>query len=242
MVKPKPVLSKQPIRTKENITKSQWKLKQNKQFPEARENADYQGAICFSFKSDWLRKWREFSLPIPDQGKNQSSSWLLSTTNWKLLYYSVLSKPLLSTLRVVKLNNKKNQKLTWNPVIISSFLFILCSLKRRYEKTHCFQNALGEENTKKSCTLTRLNILMNKKTLIPDTRYINYGLKSYCSHQLTYAHFEKIQFYFNYKLWRITTSILSMKKATNLENFSKNLLGQLVCWESGLDHMLWKSI
>ena len=136
----------------------------------------------------------------------------------------------------------KNQKLTWNPVIISSFLFILCSLKRRYEKTHCFQNALGEENTKKSCTLTRLNILMNKKTLIPDTRYINNGLKSYCSHQLTYAHFEKIQFYFNYKLWRITTSILSMKKATNLENFSKNLLGQLVCWESGLDHMLWKSI
>ena len=242
MVKPKPELSKQPIRTKENITKSQWKLKQNKQFPEARENADYQGAICFSFKSDWLRKWREFSLPIPDQDKNQSSSWLLSTTNWKLLYYSVLSKPLLSTLRVVKLNNKKNQKLTWNPVIISSFLFILCSLKRRYEKTHCFQNALGEENTKKSCTLTRLNILMNKKTMIPDTRYINNGLKSYCSHQLTYAHFEKIQFYFNYKLWRITTSILSMKKATNLENFSKNLLGQLVCWESGLDHMLWKSI
>ena len=242
MVKPKPELSKRPIRTKENITKSQWKLKQNKQFPEARENADYQGAICFSFKSDWLRKWREFSLPIPDQGKNQSSSWLLSTTNWKLLYYSVLSKPLLSTLRVVKLNNKKNQKLTWNPVIISSFLFILCSLKRRYEKTHCFQNALGEENTKKSCTLTRLNILMNKKTLIPDTRYINYGLKSYCSHQLTYAHFEKIQFYFNYKLWRITTSILLMEKATNLENFSKNLLGQLVCWESGLDHMLWKSI
>ena len=44
---------------------------------------------------------------------------------------------------------KKNHKLTWNPVIISSFLFILCSLKRRDEKTHCFQNALGEENTKK---------------------------------------------------------------------------------------------
>ena len=33
-----------------------------------------------------------------------------------------------------------------------------------------------------------------------------------------------------------------MEKATNLEIFSENLLGQFVCWESGLDHMLWKSI
>lgn len=72
MVKPKPELSKQPIRTKENITKSQWKLKQNKQFPEAREKADYQGAICFSFKSDWLRKWRVFfTNPRPEQKPKQ---------------------------------------------------------------------------------------------------------------------------------------------------------------------------
>ena len=34
----------------------------------ARENAGDQVTIVFSFASDWLRVWREFSGPITEQG------------------------------------------------------------------------------------------------------------------------------------------------------------------------------
>ena len=34
--------------------------------PEARENASDQVMIGFSFASDWLRGWREFSKPITE--------------------------------------------------------------------------------------------------------------------------------------------------------------------------------
>ena len=57
----------------------------------ARENATDQVAISFSFKSDWFRKWREFSASIIEQVKpNQSNPRLLITLNYKLLYYSMI--------------------------------------------------------------------------------------------------------------------------------------------------------
>ena len=35
-------------------------------FPKARENAGDQVVIDFSFASDWLRNWRDFSGPITE--------------------------------------------------------------------------------------------------------------------------------------------------------------------------------
>ena len=70
VVKPKPKLSQRPIRTKVNITRSQSELKVNtSNRPEARENASDQVATGFSFASDWLRGWREFSRPITGRSK-----------------------------------------------------------------------------------------------------------------------------------------------------------------------------
>ena len=68
--KPKTTLSQRPIRTRVNITRFQWKLKVitcNR--PQARENADDQVAISFSFASDWLWGWREISRPITERSK-----------------------------------------------------------------------------------------------------------------------------------------------------------------------------
>ena len=64
------MLSQQPIGIKENIARNQWKLNVNtSDLPEVRENACDQGAIDFSFESDWLRKCREFSGPITQRSK-----------------------------------------------------------------------------------------------------------------------------------------------------------------------------
>ena len=58
-------VSRRPITTKENIKRNQQELKvRTSNLPRARENADDQVAIGFSFESDWLRKWREFSRQI----------------------------------------------------------------------------------------------------------------------------------------------------------------------------------
>ena len=68
--KSKPKLSQRPIRTKENVTGSQSELKVNtRNRPQARESASDQAAIGFSFASDWLRGWREFSRPITERSK-----------------------------------------------------------------------------------------------------------------------------------------------------------------------------
>ena len=50
------------IRTKENITRNQceFSVKISK-LPGARENGSNKVAIGLSFKSDWLKKWREVS-------------------------------------------------------------------------------------------------------------------------------------------------------------------------------------
>ena len=39
--------------------------------PQARENANDQVAIDFSFVSDWLSKWHEFSRPITERSKEK---------------------------------------------------------------------------------------------------------------------------------------------------------------------------
>ena len=41
-------------------------------YPIARENAGEQVVFGFSFASDWLREWREFSGPITERGEAKS--------------------------------------------------------------------------------------------------------------------------------------------------------------------------
>ena len=69
--KPKSKLSQRPIITKVNISRSQWELKLNTcilpHLDQARENASDQVAIGFSFASDWLKRWREFSRLITER-------------------------------------------------------------------------------------------------------------------------------------------------------------------------------
>lgn len=51
----KPKWSQRPIMTKNNILRRQWELLvETCELPEARENLNDQGAIGFSFPSDWL--------------------------------------------------------------------------------------------------------------------------------------------------------------------------------------------
>lgn len=53
----KPKWSQRPIMTKNNILRSQWELLvETCELSEARENLNDQGAIGFSFPSDWLRE------------------------------------------------------------------------------------------------------------------------------------------------------------------------------------------
>ena len=69
-----------------NFHKSQWELsgKTNK-LRETREKRD-QVAIGFSFESDWIRKWREFSGPITQRSEAKTmQSRIPSTLSWKLL-------------------------------------------------------------------------------------------------------------------------------------------------------------
>ena len=55
---------------KVDITRNQSELKINTcNRPEARENASEKVEIGFSFASDWLRAWREFSKPITERSK-----------------------------------------------------------------------------------------------------------------------------------------------------------------------------
>ena len=55
----------QPIKRKENITRSLLQLKvKTSKLPKARENASHQIVFFISFECDWSRKWREFSEPI----------------------------------------------------------------------------------------------------------------------------------------------------------------------------------
>ena len=52
------------------MTRDQWELKVNTcNRPQARENSNVQVANGFSFASDWLRGWREFSRPITERSK-----------------------------------------------------------------------------------------------------------------------------------------------------------------------------
>ena len=57
--------------------------------PRARENADDQVAIGFSFESDWLRKWREFSKQIIKRSEvkqNQSNLGVTFDTQLKIAF------------------------------------------------------------------------------------------------------------------------------------------------------------
>ena len=57
-VKPRPKQAQQPIKTKENITTSQWELRvRTSTMLEARENVSDEDAVGFSFESNWLSGW-----------------------------------------------------------------------------------------------------------------------------------------------------------------------------------------
>ena len=61
---------------------SQGELKINtRKRPQARENASNQDEIGFSFASDWLRGWREFSWPITERSKAKPMQSQISTLN-----------------------------------------------------------------------------------------------------------------------------------------------------------------
>ena len=64
---------KEPLRTHRQANQSAGKCTKSKrgktQVTKARENAGNQVAIGFSFASDWLRKWREFSELITKRNK-----------------------------------------------------------------------------------------------------------------------------------------------------------------------------
>ena len=56
-----------------NITRNQSKLEVNTcKRPQARGKASDQVAIGFSFASDWLKGWREFSRPITERSETKS--------------------------------------------------------------------------------------------------------------------------------------------------------------------------
>ena len=87
--KPKPKWSQRPIGVKEIIGGSQWQLEVNAcNRPVARENASDQGAIGFSLH---LIGWEGGASFLGQSNstvkQNQFNPGLLSTLNWKLLYY-----------------------------------------------------------------------------------------------------------------------------------------------------------
>ena len=54
----RPKQAQQPIKTKENITTSQWELRvRTSTMLEARENVSDEDAVGFSFESNWLSGW-----------------------------------------------------------------------------------------------------------------------------------------------------------------------------------------
>ena len=63
--------------------------------PEARENAGDQVAVGFSFVSDWLRKWREFSGPIIEQSEATIMQYCLT---FDTFFFSFLLSDTLFTL------------------------------------------------------------------------------------------------------------------------------------------------
>ena len=62
------------------------KIKGKSKVPEARENAVDQVAVGFSFVSDWLRKWREFSGPIIEQSEATIMQYCLTFDTFFFLF------------------------------------------------------------------------------------------------------------------------------------------------------------
>ena len=83
---------------KENITRSQRELEvKTSKLLEARENASNQVALDWSFESDWLRKWREFSGPITKRSKAKTKqSRITLDIHLKITLNNPQEKPILS--------------------------------------------------------------------------------------------------------------------------------------------------
>ena len=75
VVKPKPKQLRQPIKFLQEPMRT---LRKNK-LPETREKRD-QVAVGFSFESDWIRKWREFSGPITQRSEAKTMQSRIPST------------------------------------------------------------------------------------------------------------------------------------------------------------------
>ena len=73
-VKPKPKQVQQPIKTKENITTSQWELRViTSTLLEVCENVRDEDVVGFSFESYWFSGWCDFSGPTTERSKTKSN-------------------------------------------------------------------------------------------------------------------------------------------------------------------------
>lgn len=126
----------------DNITRSQWKLvEQTSTLPEVRENASEQVAICFSFESDLLRKWCEFSGPNTKRKKakaNQSRITFEIIGNCSETKKETLDETLCEGQRVMNRQTYLTSTLSVSPTALAlsngpsedkfdSYLLMLCS-------------------------------------------------------------------------------------------------------------------
>ena len=76
VVKPKPKQLRQPIKFSQEPMRT---LRKNKQTARNAEKRD-QVAVGFSFESDWIRKWREFSGPITQRSEAKTMESRIPST------------------------------------------------------------------------------------------------------------------------------------------------------------------
>ena len=70
----RPKQTQQPIKTKENITTSQWELRViTSTLLEVWENVRDEDAVGFSFESYWFSGWCDFSGPTTERSKTKSN-------------------------------------------------------------------------------------------------------------------------------------------------------------------------
>ena len=73
-VKPRPKQAQQPIKTKENITTSQWELRViTSTLLEVCENVRDEDTVGFSFESYWFSGRCDFSGPTTEQSKTKTN-------------------------------------------------------------------------------------------------------------------------------------------------------------------------
>ena len=137
--KPKTKVIKTAYQKKGNTLKSQWELEaKTTKLSYARENAGDQFLICFSFASDWLRKWGEFSGPITARSNAIPNQSQIAIENQLKLFYNEekrnINKRKQSTMKVLRI------LLTYKGscYVSSPFVCILRMLNNQIKNLICF--------------------------------------------------------------------------------------------------------